>query len=61
MILAAVVLLVLWAVGSAEGFTLHGGIHVLLAAAVLAIVVRAIQGRQRAGVEPAAGETQISD
>ncbi|MBK9777635.1 MAG: lmo0937 family membrane protein [bacterium] len=42
----AVVLLVLWFLGLVTSYTLNGFIHVLLVLAVLAILIRIIQGRR---------------
>jgi hypothetical protein len=42
----AVVLIVLWAVGLVSSYTLHGFIHLLLVLAVVAVLVRIIQGRR---------------
>jgi hypothetical protein len=40
-----VVLLVLWALGLVSGYTLGGFIHILLIIAVVALLIRIIQGR----------------
>jgi hypothetical protein len=40
-----VVLVVLWALGLATSYTLGGLIHILLAVALIAVLVRVIQGR----------------
>ncbi len=42
----AVVLLVLWALGFATSYTMGGFIHILLILAVVAVVVRLVQGRR---------------
>jgi len=42
----AVVLLVLWLLGFVSAYTMGGFIHVLLVIAVVAILVRIIQGRR---------------
>ena len=42
----AVLFLVLWGVGLATSYTLGGFIHILLILAVIAVVVRLIQGRR---------------
>lgn len=42
----AVVLLVLWALGMVSSYTLGGAVHVLLVAALIVVVVQAIQGRR---------------
>ena len=41
----AVILLVLWFLGLVTSFTLGGFIHVLLVLAIIAILIRLIQGR----------------
>ena len=41
----AVILLVLWMLGMVSSYTLGGFIHILLILAVVAILVRLIQGR----------------
>jgi len=41
----AVVLLVLWLLGMVSAYTLGGFIHILLLLAVVAILIRLIQGR----------------
>jgi len=40
-----VILLVLWALGLVTSYTLGGFIHILLLLAVIAVVIRVIQGR----------------
>ncbi|MGE5400435.1 MAG: lmo0937 family membrane protein [Ignavibacteriales bacterium] len=40
-----VVLLVLWALGLVSGYTLGGFIHILLVLAIVAVLIRLIQGR----------------
>ena len=42
----AVVLLLLWALGLVTNFTMNGFIHILLVLAVVAVLVRLIQGRR---------------
>jgi hypothetical protein len=42
----AVVLLVLWAIGLVSGTTVGGFIHILLVVAVIAVLIRLIQGRK---------------
>jgi len=42
----AVLLLVLWGLGLVTSYTLGGFIHILLVLAVVAVVVRLIQGRR---------------
>ena len=42
----AVILLVLWAIGLATSYTMGGFVHILLILAVVAVVVRLIQGRR---------------
>jgi hypothetical protein len=41
-----VVLLILWLLGMVTAFTMSGFIHILLVLAVVAILVRVIQGRR---------------
>jgi hypothetical protein len=41
----AVVLLVLWLLGLVSSYTLGGFIHILLVLAIVAVLVRLIQGR----------------
>lgn len=45
---AAVILAVLWVLGFSLHFTLGGFIHVLLALAVAAVLIRIIAGRRHA-------------
>ena len=40
-----VILLILWILGLATSYTLHGFIWILLVAAIVVLVVRLIQGR----------------
>jgi asparagine N-glycosylation enzyme membrane subunit Stt3 len=42
----AIILLVLWALGFATSFTMGGFIHILLALALVAVIIRVIQGRR---------------
>jgi len=42
----AVILLVLWLLGMLTSYTLSGFIHILLVVAVIAVLVRVIQGRR---------------
>jgi Family of unknown function (DUF5670) len=42
----AVVLFVLWALGFATSYTMGGFIHILLLLAIVAVLVRVIQGRR---------------
>ena len=42
----AVLLVVLWLLGMVSAYTMGGLIHILLLLAVIAIVVRVIQGRR---------------
>jgi hypothetical protein len=42
----AVILLVLWALGMVSSYTLGGFIHLLLVLAIIAVVIRLIQGRR---------------
>ena len=44
--MVAVVLLVLWALGLVTSTTMGGFIHVLLVVAVIAVLVRLIQGQK---------------
>ena len=41
----AVVLLLLWALGMVSSYTLGGFIHILLVLAIVAVLIRLIQGR----------------
>ena len=41
-----VVLLVLWAVGLVSSYTLGGFIHILLIIAIVAVLIRIIEGRR---------------
>jgi len=41
----AIVLLILWLLGVVSSYTLGGFIHILLVLAVIAVLVRIIQGR----------------
>ncbi len=41
----AVVLLILWLLGMVSSYTLGGFIHILLILAIIAVLVRVIQGR----------------
>jgi hypothetical protein len=41
----AVVLLILWLLGMVSSYTLGGFIHILLVLAIVAILIRLIQGR----------------
>jgi len=41
----AVILLVLWVLGMVSSYTLGGFIHILLILAIIAVLVRIIQGR----------------
>jgi predicted membrane protein len=42
----AVLLLILWAIGLVSSYTLGGFIHILLVLAIIAVLVRIIQGRR---------------
>lgn len=42
----AIILLLLWALGLVSSYTLGGFIHILLLLAIIAILVRIIQGRR---------------
>jgi hypothetical protein len=41
----AVILMVLWLLGMVSSYTLGGFIHILLVLAIIAVLVRLIQGR----------------
>lgn len=41
----AVILLILWLLGMVSSYTLGGFIHILLVLAVVAVLIRLIQGR----------------
>jgi len=41
----AVVLLILWLLGMVSSYTLGGFIHILLVLAIIAVLIRIIQGR----------------
>ena len=41
----AVILLVMWLLGMVSSYTLGGFIHILLVLAIIAVLVRVIQGR----------------
>lgn len=42
----AIILIVLWALGMVTSYTLGGFIHLLLAVAIIAVLIRVIQGRK---------------
>jgi len=42
----ALILVVLWALGLATAYTLSGFVHILLVLAVVAVLIRVIQGRR---------------
>jgi hypothetical protein len=42
----AVILLVMWALGLVTSFTMGGFIHLLLVLAIIAVLVRVIQGQR---------------
>jgi asparagine N-glycosylation enzyme membrane subunit Stt3 len=42
----AVILLVLWALGMVTSYTMGGFIHLLLVLAIIAVLVRVIQGQR---------------
>ena len=42
----AVILLVLWALGMTTAYTAAGFIHILLVLAIIAVLIRVIQGRR---------------
>ena len=44
----AVLLLILWMLGMVSSYTLGGFIHILLVLAVIAVLIRLIQGRSAA-------------
>jgi hypothetical protein len=41
----AVLLLILWVLGMVSSYTLGGFIHILLVVAIIAVLIRLIQGR----------------
>jgi len=41
----AVILFVMWALGLVTGYTLSGFVHILLFLAIVAVLIRVIQGR----------------
>jgi hypothetical protein len=45
----AIILLVLWALGMVTATTMGGFIHILLVVAVIAVLIRVIQGRKILG------------
>ena len=42
----AVILLVLWGLGLVTSYTIGGYIHILLVVAVIAVLIRLVQGRK---------------
>ncbi|MEW6354285.1 MAG: lmo0937 family membrane protein [Pseudomonadota bacterium] len=42
----AIILLVLWALGVVTSYTIGGFIHILLVVAIIAVLIRIIQGRR---------------
>ncbi len=42
----AVVLLILWGLGLITGYTMGGFVHLLIVIAIIAVLVRIIQGRR---------------
>lgn len=42
----AVILLILWFLGLVTSFTMGGFIHILLVVAIIAVLIRVIQGRR---------------
>jgi hypothetical protein len=42
----AVILFVMWALGLATGYTVSGFVHILLLLAIVAVLIRVIQGRR---------------
>jgi len=47
LLMAGVILLVLWLLGMSTAYTLGGGIHVLLAIAIISIFIWFFMGRRR--------------
>lgn len=45
----AVILAVLWALGLVTSYTMGGFIHILLVVAIVAVLIRVIQGRRVTG------------
>jgi hypothetical protein len=45
----AVILIVLWLLGTVTSYTLGGFVHVLLAIAIVVVLIRVIQGRNPVG------------
>ncbi len=43
---AAIVLIVLWALGLVSSYTLGGFIHILIVVAIIIVLVQVIQGRR---------------
>ena len=41
----AVILVIMWLLGMVTTYTLHGFIHLLLLVAIIAVLIRVIQGR----------------
>ena len=44
-----IILLVLWALGMVSSYTMGGFIHILLVVAIIAVLIRVIQGRKILG------------
>jgi hypothetical protein len=42
----SVILVVMWLLGLLSGYTMGGVIHILLAIAIIAVLIRVIQGRR---------------
>lgn len=42
----AIILVLMWILGMGTGYTLGGLVHILLAVAIVAILIRVIQGRK---------------
>ena len=42
----AVILIVLWALGMVTAYTMSGFVHILLVLAIVAVLIRVIQGRR---------------
>jgi len=43
---AAIVLLILWALGLVTGYTMGGFVHILIIIAIVAVLIRIISGRR---------------
>jgi asparagine N-glycosylation enzyme membrane subunit Stt3 len=51
----AALLLILWLLGMVSSYTLGGFIHILLILAIIAVLIRVIQGRSRCNPQAARG------